>query len=267
MSRGTYMFRFVMVWVFVCGFSVVFAEPRLSAKVLDDQGMAFSYVWATNGLKLRAAPSPESDIVTILPYGMQVELITSNEQLVPYQTLYLISQCSGGKDSIVLEGHWQKIKVADKEGYVFDQFLVNIEPINIDKEYIETYLRRVFQLTDQSKIQKNIQVEGTKWLETVILYKSKQGLASYKAISGTSHNGLDWPYEGGEAFIANLTFNQAIIFFNKIYPPFFVEAKEPPCFSYEREKNYSYAIDGVGNSADLKKVAGGISFNWLDAGD
>lgn len=82
------------------------------------------YVWASK-LVLRKDPSRKSDEVASLPYGAQVTLLQDPQGLNFYRERVAKLRASGDHPAsdVTLDGYWRQVKVADKEGWVFDGYL------------------------------------------------------------------------------------------------------------------------------------------------
>lgn len=91
------------------------------------------YVWASNGLRLRSAPSTKSKIITTIQFGKLVEVIEKTNVSYNFNLIPGSTNINGkpSVDPIILYGHWVKVKVdSNLIGYVIDQYLLTIEPCN-----------------------------------------------------------------------------------------------------------------------------------------
>jgi hypothetical protein len=98
----------------------------LAANILAAQT---AYVAAPSGLKLRKTADAKGAIVKALPYASKVEYVADNKPKVTHKT----KEAEG----LYLKGFWQKVIAGKDTGYVFDAFLILVEPIG--KKQIETY--------------------------------------------------------------------------------------------------------------------------------
>ncbi len=66
------------------------------------------YVYAYSGLKLRATPSAEGQVLKVIPYGEKVTVVASTEhkELIEW-----------------MSGHWVKVEHEGEEGYLFEGFI------------------------------------------------------------------------------------------------------------------------------------------------
>ncbi len=78
------------------------------------------FVFAKSGLTLRKTPDKEGEKVSTLPFGSKVNLTDDDLESDPYST----------KEPCGLEmtGHWVKVKSGQKEGYLFDGYLLSFDP-------------------------------------------------------------------------------------------------------------------------------------------
>jgi len=105
------------------------------------------FVISTSGLNLRSAPNIHSDILTTIPFGTKVKVISKEslgiDTLGSYQFKYMDSQEFYTSDII---GNWLEVKHNNQLGYLFDAYLYRYfedwatiqyanEP-NLNEEYV-----------------------------------------------------------------------------------------------------------------------------------
>jgi hypothetical protein len=91
-------------------------------------------VVAPSGLKLRAMPSLEGEVIGVLPHKAVVEIIT-NEQYIPKE------------DEInYFRGSWVYVQYEDLEGYVFDGLLTDLPVPDLEFEKTQFDLELIYPL-------------------------------------------------------------------------------------------------------------------------
>lgn len=98
----------------------------LAANILAAQT---AYVAAPSGLKLRKTADAKGEVVKTLFYGTRLSGVKDVNPKVAHKT----KEAEG----LYLKGFWQKVAAGNDTGYVFDAFLIPVEPIS--KKQIETY--------------------------------------------------------------------------------------------------------------------------------
>lgn len=222
------------------------------------------YAWVPDGLELRLNPSPSSPVVHRLPYGTVVTVLKQDSSPVFCQFDFL-----GRKDSshaaqtvednpvVMLEGHWLRVKAANREGYVMDTLLLEIPPRG-KTERFDAYLVRAFGLGKGkawSKRQKGEEsgLEYTTDFRT--WFSKKSGVTLETEISGGDESTRG---HGGRITIPGMPFERALVFFNGVLPPL-----PRHDFGYREGEFFEYLLDEVGNLALLEKKGQGIVFEWF----
>ncbi|UPT68307.1 MAG: hypothetical protein M0D57_06620 [Sphingobacteriales bacterium JAD_PAG50586_3] len=88
-----------------------------------------AYVAAPSGLKLRKTAAANGEVVKTLPYGTKLISVADKKPKAAHKT----KEAEG----LYLKGFRQKVTVDKDTGYVFDAFLMPVEPIG--KKEVETY--------------------------------------------------------------------------------------------------------------------------------
>lgn len=222
------------------------------------------YAWGPGGLELRLNPLPSSPVVQRLPYGTAVTVLKQ-----PSPPVFCRFDFFGRKDSshagqtaednplVMLTGHWLRVKVANREGYVIDTLLLEIPPRG-KTENLDSYLVRAFGLEKGkawSKRQKNEEsgIEYTTDFRTWFSKKSGVALETENTGGDESTRG-----HGGRITIPGMSFERALVFFNGALPPL------PRLdFGYREGEFFEYLLDEVGNLALLEKKGQKIVFEWF----
>lgn len=256
----------VMRYFFIIGLWVGYVCIGLAQQMDSEPMQQINYVWA-NHVNLRESPSVEAKVITKLSYGTAVELLASPSNTIPYQMVYMNSR-NAETEPVSLKGHWQKVRTADYEGYLFSELLLNIEPIK-QGEYINNYLIRVFNLQPEIGSETHEKIEegdGYTLVTSKQPYTSLDNKIVFTVITTYSKpEEMMWPGSGGEVKVVDMSFAQAMVFFNALIPPYMQD--HFPSYVYQRDEHYEYIMDGPGNSASLVKTPTGLLFSWFDAGD
>ncbi|MBK9448205.1 MAG: SH3 domain-containing protein [Bacteroidetes bacterium] len=100
------------------------------------------FVFAKSGLTLRKTPDKEGEKVSTLPFGSKVNVVDADLESDPYTT----------KEPCGLEmtGHWVRVKSGQKEGFLFDGYLLTLDPDAIlDPEAYWTTVSKVKSTSDK----------------------------------------------------------------------------------------------------------------------
>lgn len=261
----------------LCGFAPVLIALALglSLWVLKSNASAQSgprgyregerlYAWGPGSLELRLNPSPRSAVLQRLPYGTVVTVL--KQPFPPVACLFEFyarkpsssaAQNAADNAVVMLEGHWLRVKAANREGYVLDTLLLEIPPRG-KAERLDAYLVRVFGLEKGkawSKRRKNEEsgLEYATDFRTWLSKKSGVNLETEKTGGDESTRG-----HGGRITIPGMTFERAFVFFNGALPPL------PRLdYGYREGEFFEYLLDEVGNLALLEKKGQGIVFEWF----
>lgn len=97
------------------------------------------YVWAENGLFLRAEPSLKGEVVTKMPLGAKLEVVSSGHgdehsmSIIPEQDMQVFDWEGGmykQRKDLALEGRWVKIVHGDEMLYVSSLYVSRYPPID-----------------------------------------------------------------------------------------------------------------------------------------
>jgi hypothetical protein len=115
------------------------------------------FVFAKSGLTLRKTPDKEGEKVSTLPFGSKVNVIDADLESDPYTT----------KEPCGLEmtGHWVRVKSGQKEGFLFDGYLLTLDPDAILDP--ETYWTKVSKIISTSDKGPHADVEYYEYKSTV----------------------------------------------------------------------------------------------------
>jgi len=134
-------------------FIVLFTNLPISGhgQSLPKCGMDSTYVWAKNGLSLRAEPNKKSERIEIIPFGTRVKLSST---MYRYDSIRLIPKILNrhGKDNkeLYISANWIKVEVNGMTGYVFGAYLSRIQPIGLTDEYDYSLRQFLFHHKDTS---------------------------------------------------------------------------------------------------------------------
>lgn len=96
------------------------------------------FIVAKSGLRLRAEPNVEAEVITLVPYGGGVQVVKNDKDPVPMS-------------SEGLKGHWKKVQYDGKTGYAFDGFMIS-RPAPRNGESFKEYIYRVYGPKQSEKI-------------------------------------------------------------------------------------------------------------------
>lgn len=108
-------------------------------------------VWLIDGVKLYASPKALAKVITTIPYGQQVNIIT--EAGASDKKTMLLETMATPKP-YALNGYWVKVSSAGKTGYVFDGYLSKMPCFKINTnstEELSAYMQRNFGLLKTTK--------------------------------------------------------------------------------------------------------------------
>ncbi len=110
------------------------------------------HVYAPSGLKLRVEPTTQSEVLTIVPYGDKVTLITMTDTAQQIEWM---------------NGHWAKVNYDGIEGYLFGGFISDLPVPTYDFELTQDDLDVTYPLIswaehnfDEVKRQDTLVTEG-----------------------------------------------------------------------------------------------------------
>jgi len=82
-------------------------------------------VMAPSGLSLRSAPTINSRLLDVIPYGSEITVIENTFEDNPFEKFDWV------------EGNWVKINFEGQEGFVFDGFISKLPMPNLQFEKVE----------------------------------------------------------------------------------------------------------------------------------
>jgi hypothetical protein len=104
---------------------LLLAACLLSLEVRAAHGL---YVWAKNGLVLRATPDKNGKKIRTLPYGTKVDYL----RLVSEDSILIIpafKQANGtSTEAYFLRGDWAKVQIGAETEFLFDGYLSEMQP-------------------------------------------------------------------------------------------------------------------------------------------
>jgi uncharacterized protein YgiM (DUF1202 family) len=207
------------------------------------------HVWATSGLNMREEPGTDFPKIKKLEYGNQVQVI--DNQLHSKSLSLTILKKNKKHNQFKLKGHWVKVKIGKREGYVFDGYLSRLPAMKMIKakdgevsfEHFSEYAKREIGIDSTA-----LNADSLKNYDERFVYQ----------------NGMEWKYPISECYFASLglgkiSFTEAYLIFErmtsfehhaKYFKPSdsaFNEPGEPIEFEYfqttvEKEKNGSYKL-------------------------
>ena len=223
------------------------------------------YVWAANGSNLRQAPSSTAPVVKKLVYGTAVETLSQDGAPVADKMTFFaarhnitsLTQMSAKSPQVVLNGRWLKVAAGGQQGYAFDSLLLAYPPLK-EKEEPTAWLIRAFSLKAGKAVTRREKSEdaGMTNVLTTRPYASADGNIVLKVESNRGDAGVYG--DGGAIRIRRIGFDQAFVLFNALFPPLSANG-----YQYQPGQRFSYLLDEVGNSAELKKAGDGVEFSWF----
>ncbi len=100
------------------------------------------YIWAKNGMNLRAGPGTDFKIITKLGFGEELEVKEKTEKT--YNVLGIsgaekINGVTKKIDPLIFKGHWVQVLTRSGEiGYLIDQYLLSVQPEKIKEPPLYT---------------------------------------------------------------------------------------------------------------------------------
>jgi hypothetical protein len=100
------------------------------------------WTWAPSGLSFRSAPGIKSKVMEVLPFGTSVVALENRDQNKNTYSIEIFTGINdqktdeeiaeeGSESDFTLHGHWIKVKVGEKTGYVFDGYLSHLRSCNL----------------------------------------------------------------------------------------------------------------------------------------
>ena len=210
-------------------------------------------VWAVNGLNMRDGPGKDFPISRKLQYGDEVKI--TDPFIGDFPMSIKVIDKKGKKNDFELKGNWVRVMLDDVEGYVFDGYLSRLPVIRLngiskdnkghtvyEPEYIETYLKRKFDLENEASVGiDELDDEG-------FTQQSFYGEDKMYFMGGNKACGWD----GVE--LKNMTLNEGYLLFNLMYS---IESKvhtEKMLYhiSFDKEKGTIIISVGDGQTYQMK---------------
>jgi len=95
------------------------------------------YVWAKSGLNLRAKQDMTGAIIARASFGDKVTVLTDTNPIVPMTNENI-------------KGEWVKVKLKDKEGYLFNGFLSRYAPPETPEIEVTAFLKKNFSVKSET---------------------------------------------------------------------------------------------------------------------
>ena len=111
------------------------------------------YVWARDGIPVRANPDLKSETIDSLHYGDAVRLLEETDisfslKLIDTINAYNLTHIYGS-GPYIMEGQWVLIETKKKiRGYVYDQYLLDFKPNTLDLQSCQTEINLPVQFID-----------------------------------------------------------------------------------------------------------------------
>ena len=166
------------------------------------------YVWAKNGLNVRSGPGTEFDILDGLIFGEHITVIEKTKK--SFNVLGIpgrkATQYYAVTDPVILYGRWVKIRTTDSvEGYVIDQYLLDIQPDTSKKKYLEPNLF----ISSVDTLYKNTEFTDGSGRNLAILYTYVGGITRLESSGGV------W---GSEKYIIpNYSIEESLILLSPLF--------------------------------------------------
>ncbi len=85
------------------------------------EGKPYKYVWAKGGINLRERPSVTSKIVSKVPFGDSLVILS----VTKIGLANLLIKADNGKRRLLLQNHWVEVLVNGVKGYMIDGYLLD----------------------------------------------------------------------------------------------------------------------------------------------
>ncbi len=163
------------------------------------------YVWAKSGLNMREGPGTDFPKMKKLEYGEKVQVIDDYLRSTPLSLTIL--RKNKRHNQFKLKGHWVRVKIGSREGYVFDGYLSRLPAMEIRQtndghvfEHFNEYAKREFGIDSTA-----LNADSIKNYRERYIYK----------------NGMEWKDPQSECYFASLdlgkiSFNEAYLIFEKM---------------------------------------------------
>ncbi len=103
----------------------IFAEPMMATTINTEPATSTKYVYAFSGLKLRAQPKSDGQVLKVIPYGDKVIILEESENSATIEWL---------------SGKWVKVIHEGEEGYLFEGFISELPIPNYKFEMTQSDL-------------------------------------------------------------------------------------------------------------------------------
>lgn len=219
------------------------------------------YVWANSGMNFRKTPSPTGEIIMPLKYGTRVEVIKQDKR-IPFS--YPLFKNKEGVEAFILKGHWLKVRVGEKEGYVFDKLLLKYPTCDyFNKEYVINYFKKNFGVRlVEDKLEEVKDEEDEIYNIYTMRYASKD---EKTVINFDISNGYDYysVHDIGSITVSDMEFDEAILFLSTFKGP-----EENYLDTMEIKEGYIYYDPtGIPSDASICKEGNEITLNWAILAD
>jgi uncharacterized protein YgiM (DUF1202 family) len=140
---NTYISLFAVIFTIIScknGTEIKPSSPESTTETISESALAnteYTYIAALSGMNMRASPDQKGEIILLVPYGKQVEVLGKTDKYLEIEGIV---------------GEWYKIKFNEKEGYVFSGFLLNFQPpTSLNSTGFENYLSNNFKSIEKNK--------------------------------------------------------------------------------------------------------------------
>jgi hypothetical protein len=191
----------LLVLVLVISHASVVAQSHIVYRTYYEQGDTL-YVWAVNGMMLRAEPDLNSKIVMKLAYGQQLIAGEITDRDVPYEVMPAATIQKQNIPAITVRGKFIRINLSGTTGYVYGGLLSPLKPAN-PGEGFENYFDHAFGLLKVTvdEISDNKEIKFKR-----IVYQN--GAILQEALGG---GGWGYAY-----FIPDISLQEAYLLYNSV---------------------------------------------------
>lgn len=173
------------------------------------------YVATLSGINLRSEPSTSGEVVDRIVYGQAVELIRTTG--IPFES-------SG------FSGEWTEVKYEDKQGYLFNGFLLPIEAPGFNPPAtLSEYFHEQLQPIGREIAQKNIDDTGNDHRDWKVISEDQLEIKgesdffrTYREYAGgfILYEEIGYEYHAYKGFFPGLNLEQGFLLVRAMYPKF-----------------------------------------------
>ncbi|NDK56069.1 SH3 domain-containing protein [Pontibacter fetidus] len=154
------------------------------------------FVAPTSGLKIRIQPNLEAPAITTLGYTTPVTIVDDTAVAKPLQ----IKVSDFNEGTLLLTGHWVKVKAGNTTGFVFDGMLSKYKGLALSDYQEDAYYTATFGKPTSVTIPKTKMEQGHKVAYETVIKTYPEGLTEEVTV-----------YDGcpNVTYTFNLSFNEA----------------------------------------------------------